>query len=433
MHFRYGFTLIALVATSLISTSLQAELYINEIFLDPGGAGSDSVDEYIEIRGDVPSMSLEDHYLIFLENEMDEFGVGDAGIIEHIFDFNIANNGSIAQLGSNGFLLLRQKFSRYVASQINTDATDLVNAGAGGLIGYGNGATSTIGSSDLPSGGTVSTGALENSGFTAMIIRNDSGSAPTLGQDLDVGNDGLDNANGAAGWTILDSVGIFSEGDETETGRLYGTANFGVQDPFLGLPPGFEPNIEEGAEFQVLDYEIEYIGRWGNSTGHGIDDWHASNLTDKLASGSQGVTSLADWRQSGDPHPTNDNDDSTPAPQPGFIESNKGVPYGTKLTTTLGGPNYITGDFNGDGVVNAADYTVWRDTLNQTGTEQNHPAADPNHDFVVDGADYAIWASSFGSPSTPSASLALISSVPEPSAGLLLFGGLILGIARRQD
>ena len=433
MHFRYGFTLIALVATSLISTSLQAELYINEIFLDPGGAGSDSVDEYIEIRGDVPSMSLEDHYLIFLENEMDEFGVGDAGIIEHIFDFNIANNGSIAQLGSNGFLLLRQKFSRYVASQINTDATDLVNAGAGGLIGYGNGATSTIGSSDLPSGGTVSTGALENSGFTAMIIRNDSGSAPTLGQDLDVGNDGLDNANGAAGWTILDSVGIFSEADETETGRLYGKVNFGVQDPGFPVPPGFEANIEDDAVFELLDYEIEYIARWGNSTGSTIEDWHASNLTDKLASGSQGVTSLADWRQSGDPHPTNDNDDSTPAPQPGFIESNKGVPYGTKLTTTLGGPNYITGDFNGDGVVNAADYTVWRDTLNQTGTEQNHPAADPNHDFVVDGADYAIWASSFGSPSTPSASLALISSVPEPSAGLLLFGGLILGIARRQD
>ncbi len=432
MLFRYGFALVALAIATLTTSTLRADLFINEIFLDPGGAGSDSVDEYIEIRGTVPSMSLADHYLIFLENEMDEFGVGDAGIIEHIFDFNIANNGSTAQLGSNGFLLLRQKFSRYTASQLNTDATDLVNAGAGGLIGYGNGATSTIGSSDLPSGGTVSTGALENSGFTAMIVRNDSGTAPALGQDLDVGNDGLDNANGAAGWTILDSIGVFSEGDETETGRLYGMANFGVRDPFLGLPPGFEPNIEEGAEFQVLDYEIEYIGRWGNSTGFGVDDWHATNLTDKTGSGSQGVTTLADWRQSGDPHPANDNDDTTPAPQPPLIETNQGVPYGTKLTTTLGGPNYITGDFNGDGVVNIADYTVWRDTLSQTGTEQNHPAADPNHDFVVDGADYALWAASFGTPSSPSASFATSSAVPEPSTCLLILSGLAAGVIRRK-
>lgn len=414
------------VAFLQLTSAVFADLYINEIHLDPGGSGSDSVDEYIELRGDLANMSLENHYLIFIENEMDEFGTGDAGIVEHIFDLGIADNGNAAQLGSNGFLLLRQKFSRYTASQLNTDATDLVNAGtASGLIGYGNGATSTIGSSDLPSSGSVSFGALENSGFTAMIIRNDSGDAPALGLDLDLGNDGLDDINGQAGWSILDSIGVFSEPDETETGRLYGKVNFGVQDPIFTLPPDFVPNIEEGAEFQLLDYEVEYVGRWGNSTGQTVDDWHASNLTDNSGSGSQGIAEFADFRQSGDPHPSNDGDDATPASQPEFIESNKGVPYGTKLTDTLGSPNYITGDFNGDGYVDAADYTVWRDSKGVVfGTEQDHPAADANHDFVVDDDDYSLWVANYGSPSqassSPNVTLFAASSVPEPSTALLV-------------
>ncbi len=410
-----------------LTSALFADLFINEIFLDPGGSGSDLVDEYIELRGTTPNMSLENHYLIFLENELDEFGTGDAGIVEHIFDLGIADNGNVAQLGSNGFLLLRQKFSRYTASQLNPDATDLINANtAAGLIGYGNGETSTIGSSDLPSSGSVSFGALENSGFTAMLIRNDSGSAPTLGLDLDLGNDGLDNANGHAGWSLLDAIGVFSESSETETGRLYGQVNFGVQDPMFPVEEGFEPNIEPGAEFQLLDYEIEYLGRWGNSTGQTIDDWHASNFTDNSGSGSKGVATQADWRQSGDPHPADDSNDMTPAPQPIFIESNKGVPYGTKLATTLGSPNYSTGDFNGDGYVDAADYTVWRDTESGNtiiGTEENNPAADANHDFKVNGEDYALWLANYGRPSqsvTSSASAA-VSSVPEPSTAMLAF------------
>lgn len=70
-------------------------------------------------------------------------------------------------------------------------------------------------------------------------------------------------------------------------------------------------------------------------------------------------------------------------------------------------------DFNGDGVVNLADYTVWRDHLGATGITP-YSLGDANGDGEVSTADYQVWKSQFGgSPSTrlsPS-----ISSVPEPA------------------
>ena len=76
------------------------------------------------------------------------------------------------------------------------------------------------------------------------------------------------------------------------------------------------------------------------------------------------------------------------------------------------------GDYNGDGVVDAADYTVWRDSL---GSEVLL-AADGDGDNVVDQDDYAIWAANFGS--------AAATSVPEPTTLLLIIGVAALSAAR---
>lgn len=418
---------IAAAALTLLSPIAMGQMYINEIFLDPGGAATDQRDEFIELRG-TPGASLADHYLLFLENELDEFGDGDAGVIENLFDLGSFN------LGSNGFLVLLQKFNRYSAEQRIDGATFATNEGPnkpgsfpGAFPGFGNndaGAEgSTIGASDLASPGSeVSTGAVENSGFTAMLIRNDSGDAPLLGEDLDSGNDGLDISTGKAGWTILDSIGVFGESDETEFGRLYGRANFGVGNVGF-FPPGWQPSVEPGADFELVGYEIEHIARWGNSTGSTSDDWHVTNLTDNEGSGSSGTngnTGPLDLRQSGN-HPSDDGDETTPAPQPGLIETNKGVPYGTKLLDSIGGPNYLTGDYNRNGIVDIGDYTAWRDTVGVLGTESAHPVADANHDFRVDGDDYAAWVNAFG---TPNAGTASSSALPEPGA-LVLCGALI--------
>ncbi len=411
-----------------LTDSASAQLYINELFFNPGGGASDVRDEFIEIRGETGA-SLENTYLIFIENEDDELNLGPAGILENVFDL------SGYSLGSNGFLAIRQKFNRYSGDQVNPFATQLVNSGpnkpgsgVNAFPGFGNnlGEGSTVGASDEDGGDQApTTGAMENSGFTAMLIRNDSGLAPIVGFDLDIGNDGLDVATGQPGWTILDSVGIFGEIDETETGILYGMVNYGVADQLL-IDSGFVPRIPEGTEFQLVNYELEYIGRWGNSTGHAVGDWHISNLTDNPGSGSSGVngnTGPLDLRQSGDPHPADDGNPATAPPQPAKIESNRNVPYGVKLLT-VGGPNYLTGDYNHDGIVDTADYTVWRDTQGTAGSEAAHPAADGNHDFAVNSTDYGIWASVYGSPN---ASPALSESIPEPFA--LVLAGMTITIA----
>ncbi|WP_442481318.1 hypothetical protein [Aeoliella sp. SH292] len=86
----------------------------------------------------------------------------------------------------------------------------------------------------------------------------------------------------------------------------------------------------------------------------------------------------------------------------------------------------LEGDYNGDGEVNLADYTVWRDSLGATGKTL---AADGNFDWVVDAADYGLWTNNFGDE-VPGALLAP-ASVPEPASVLLVLGCSIVGLRRR--
>jgi hypothetical protein len=86
----------------------------------------------------------------------------------------------------------------------------------------------------------------------------------------------------------------------------------------------------------------------------------------------------------------------------------------------------VTGDYNGNGVVDAADYVLWRNTLNQTGTGL---AADGNTNDRIDTGDFTIWRSSFGTRNTATGATAGIVStgiipVPEPNTALV-FAGLM--------
>jgi len=420
--------ILAIALLASLAPSDASALWINELFFDPP-SNRDDKEEYIELRGE-PGMSLDNHFLLFIENENNANNTGFAGVIDNVFDL------SGKTVGSNGFTLLRQKASPY--TNIAPGTSDYVNAGT--LPGWGlNPTNNTIGAYNS---GLI----LENSGYTAMLIRNDGDAVtnrPTLGFDLDQGNDGLDVATGKVGWAILDAIGVFSEPDEAVYGRTYAPITFGaakIGDTFEtidGTVTFTTPNIEPGAAYVGLGFELEYAARWGNSTGQTAADWHLTNVTDNAGSGYAGGV---DYRQAGTfnlpgDHPADDGNPNTPAPQPGAgetLESSKGVPYGTKLTNTLGAPNFITGDFTGDGLVNAADYTVWRDVKGQLGNEANHPAADPNHDFVVDDADYALWGQNYGSPSAVEAPAPSI-SVPEPTTLLIaaLAATIVVGRNKR--
>lgn len=96
--------------------------------------------------------------------------------------------------------------------------------------------------------------------------------------------------------------------------------------------------------------------------------------------------------------------------------SHAGVVVYTADKQTLG---RSSGDYNNDGVVNAADYTVWRDTLGGTGFGL---LADGDGNLRVDGSDIEVWANHYGLtiPVTER-----ILAVPEPARALLLSAGFV--------
>ena len=84
---------------------------------------------------------------------------------------------------------------------------------------------------------------------------------------------------------------------------------------------------------------------------------------------------------------------------------------GVGYALVIGG---LAGDYNEDGIVDAADYSVWRDHL---GTSYALPNRDPGNSGIVNEADYTYWKANFGSGSgSGSGSLA---NVPEPGTAAM--------------
>jgi hypothetical protein len=80
----------------------------------------------------------------------------------------------------------------------------------------------------------------------------------------------------------------------------------------------------------------------------------------------------------------------------------------------------VPGDYNGNHVVDAADYTVWRDTLGQSGAGL---PADGDGNGMVQPADYTFWKARFGNTSGSAA--ILNSTVPEPATLTSLVVGML--------
>ena len=98
-----------------------------------------------------------------------------------------------------------------------------------------------------------------------------------------------------------------------------------------------------------------------------------------------------------------------------------------RFTTPVVG---VPGDYNNDGTVNAADYTVWRNNLGQAVQLTNEVAGTTPGQVTPE--DYVAWKARFGNTSGSGGGSLAAGAVPEPAAWLLGLAAVsLLGTLRR--
>lgn len=122
-------------------------------------------------------------------------------------------------------------------------------------------------------------------------------------------------------------------------------------------------------------------------------------------------------------------------PATGILQRFVDVP----INATLLAHEQLLGDFNGDRVVDGADYTIWRDSQGLTGSELAADVAGVGGmpDGVVDQLDYDCWKANFGlSYFAPSEVSGSANSVPEPATWAFLAtvqAGVSVWLRRRSN
>jgi hypothetical protein len=82
-----------------------------------------------------------------------------------------------------------------------------------------------------------------------------------------------------------------------------------------------------------------------------------------------------------------------------------------------------TGDYNGNGVVDAADYVLWRKTLNQS-VDPDGSGADGDGDGTVNAGDYTFWRERFGAD-VDGAGASVSGAIPEPALAAIAFAACV--------
>lgn len=166
-----------------------------------------------------------------------------------------------------------------------------------------------------------------------------------------------------------------------------------------------------GASLAAVDFLLGDYRPNDNSHDYVVDQWTEIDLAPLAV---EGVAGLSFRLASSDVGPNGMN---TPA-------------YVAIDNLTLSMPDAppaggLPGDYNRDDRVDAADYTLWRDTLDAL-VDEPGAGADGDGSGRVDAGDYTVWRNGFGAEAGAGT---LATTAPEPAAAWLLMA--VAALARR--
>lgn len=102
------------------------------------------------------------------------------------------------------------------------------------------------------------------------------------------------------------------------------------------------------------------------------------------------------------------------------LASNETYTIGFRLVRVT--PTAVSGDYNLNGQIDAADYTIWRDTLGSTSDLRANGDDSGASQGIIDQADYLFWKNAF--PSTGDAAASPVPELTSASLTLLAICGL---------
>ncbi len=97
-----------------------------------------------------------------------------------------------------------------------------------------------------------------------------------------------------------------------------------------------------------------------------------------------------------------------------FSDENIAGALNKSITLMLTGKTRLAGDYNGDLVVDAADYAVWRNATGQSVTA--YSSADGDGNGTINNLDFDVWRGNYGQTASGSGTALGTASVPEPAA-----------------